>query len=116
MPEARKATTVADILKKFNKDPIPEMADVGAEFLRLAGGAKNFSALLWQEFCDAEKGSLLRQRTLDMVLRCLKHAEARANDKGEYKDFADDELQEAIAESLAMFNKADGKGGDDAAE
>lgn len=53
---------------------LPHAAEIVSHFMAACGGPQEFSQLLYGEFKNAEEGSIVRQRILDMIIKLLNKA------------------------------------------
>jgi hypothetical protein len=65
-----------DVLRQALKQPTPDprLSEIAYHFVHMAGDAQGFAKILWKEYEAAPAGGIVKQRILDMVLRCLKIA------------------------------------------
>ena len=82
----------------------PRLADVAYHFIHLAGGAKEFAAVLYQEFTQSPPGGVVRQRLLDMMLRCLKVANDQDPKTADLSLLGDEDLDRLLSEKLAEID------------
>lgn len=80
----------------------PDLAKLVTHFFHQAGGEREVAKMLYREFVDAQEGSIVRQRILDMVLRALKFTNEQdppEDDLGILSDAdLDRELNEIVGE------------------
>ena len=50
----------------------PRLGDLASHFFESAGGPRAVAQMLYDEFAAARPGSLIRQRILDLVLKCVR--------------------------------------------
>lgn len=104
MAKKKLPTSLNDIFKSLDKAPLPEMPDIAAEFVLRAGGSKRFGQLLWEEFLNAEPGSLMRSRIIDVVLKCMKGAD-RTLDKDALDRMSTTELEDLYLNLMGRVNE-----------
>lgn len=106
MAKAKSSQQAQDSLKllraRLKKPPPPRVSDIGAEFINLAGGPKEFAKRMWTEFLDAKEGSITRQRIIDLVAKCVKGDENRF-DTDALDDMDEDDLMKLCG---ALFQQA----------
>lgn len=82
--------------------PRPKIADIGVNFIKEAGGPRNFGALLWKEFNQAEEGSLARQRILALVIQTIK-ADEDPYSSEILEGLEDDDIEQMLQENIAVL-------------
>ena len=84
----------------------PQLAEISAHFFQMAGGPRKVALMLFTEYLAAKRGSMIRQRILDMILRTTKYA----NDKGGGSDLSllsDDDLEKELILALDSVQTAE---------
>lgn len=84
--------------------PRPKIADIGTNFIKEAGGPRNFGALLWKEFNQAGEGSLARQRILALVIQTIKSDDDPYSSEV-LKGLEDDDIEQMLQENIAILVK-----------
>lgn len=105
-PSAKKPAKAATIKDLVAAPPSRPSSDAFLDhFFAHAGGPEAVAKLLWDEFLSSPAGSMLRQRTLELVLRQLERSERNKgiwDDIGHLSDADLDRLAEAREKLLAQ--------------
>jgi hypothetical protein len=108
IPDAVKST-IRRVAK--GEDVGPQLGDLAAHFFDRAGGPKAVASLLYEEFREARKGSLIRQRILDMILRCVRFEEERTPPRPGLGTLEDAELDRQLERLLGDLEEEKPNGG-----
>src|SRR5262245_25601875 len=77
MPRVRKLSPGVRRALGASAVNVPQVGELIAHFMALAGGPRALAKMLMQEFLAAKTGSQIRQRLLDSILRMLAVANAQ---------------------------------------
>ena len=83
----------------------PQLAEVAANFVHIVGGPKKFAQLLYEEYKEAPKGSNVRSRTMEMILRAMKFANESQPDVGDLSLLTEDDLEREATALLERHPK-----------
>lgn len=75
---------------------LPHAGELVAHFVAMAGGTRELAKVLWEEFQSARQGSIIRQRTLDMILRQLAAVTAGLGSHDEMDLLATEDLEREL--------------------
>ena len=101
---AVKEEPVAAKKPRSGKLVIPKMSELTAEFFRQMGGIDVVVQNMVEDFKAAPPGSLLRQKTYDMILRVLKVVDARKETgTSELSLVSDEDLERELQEVVSRL-------------
>jgi hypothetical protein len=90
-----------DLLKAAKAgERMDTLAGVVERFVRLNGGTDGLAKMLTLEYAEAKPGSLLRQRILDMILRCWKYLDEKTGHIEELGILSDEDLDREFEKRL----------------
>jgi hypothetical protein len=91
--------SVKEAIRGRLKDP--QLAEVAAHFFAHAGGPRQVSKMLFDEFVAAKQGSVVRQRILDMILRVTRFANEKNAPRDDLGMLTEDDLQREFEAAMA---------------
>ena len=83
---------------------IDSLASVVEHFVTLSGGAKGLAKMLYTEYVDAKAGSLLRQRTLGLILQSWGKLQ-ETNGVDDLGSLDDDDVERLLEERLGAITE-----------
>lgn len=98
-----KRKTLPDQVRRALKErgvQVPQLAEMVSHFITIAGGSMEMAKLMYEEFLSAKKGSIIRQRILDSVLRMLAIANQSLPRVEEIDLLSDEDLEREVKELL----------------
>lgn len=115
MPRGRKTfgdvKAVEALRKELERQPTPRMAEVATEFIRLAGGTKQFATLIWKQYIDPESTPAIKHKIITSVLSCIK-TDGDQYTPDSLSDISDEDLHALLPDLLNKSGilKMDGDG------
>lgn len=84
----------------------PQLADLASHFFHQAGGPRAVAQLLYKEYLRAREGSVVRQRILEMVLRCVRFANEQNPRRANLEDLDDADLDRELERLVGELESA----------
>lgn len=99
-PKAKKPSLKDDVLAPPQRPSTEAFLD---HFFAFAGGPAAVAKMLYTEFISAPSGSLMRQRTLELVMRSMGKADAKGSPLDDTTSLSDDDLMREIERQGQMM-------------